>query len=55
MPRLVQISNRRDLAFPAVDTLFTSGTLGRYSPMLSDVERHQEQVSSPAPDHTAAD
>jgi len=52
---LVQISNRRDLVLPAADSLFTSGTLGRYSPMLSDVERHQEQVSSPAPDHTAAD
>jgi NADH-quinone oxidoreductase subunit G len=52
---LVQISNRRDLVLPAADTLFTSGTLGRYSPMLSDVRRHQDQVSSPAPDHTAAD
>ena len=52
---LVQISNRRDLVLPAADTLFTSGTLGRYSPMLSDVQRHQEQVTSPAPDHTAAD
>jgi hypothetical protein len=35
--------------------LFTSGTLGRYSPMLSDVRRHQHQVTSPTPDHTAAD
>ena len=52
---LVQISHRRDLVLPAADTLFTSGTLGRYSPMLSNVERHQEQVNSPAPDHTAAD
>jgi NADH-quinone oxidoreductase subunit G len=52
---LVQISNRRDLVLPSADSLFTSGTLGRYSPMLSDVRRHQDQVSSPAPDHTAAD
>ena len=52
---LVQISNRRDLVLPAVDTLFTSGTLGRYSPMLADVRRHQEQMSSPVTDHTAAD
>ncbi len=29
---LVQITNRRDLVLPANDTLFTSGTLGRYSP-----------------------
>jgi len=51
---LIQISNRRDLVLPAADTLFTSGTLGLYSAMLSDVERHQEQMNSPAPDHTAA-
>ena len=52
---LVQISNRRDLVLPAADTLFTSGTLGRYSPMLNDVQRHQEEFTSPAADHTAAD
>jgi NADH-quinone oxidoreductase subunit G len=52
---LVQISNRRDLVLPSADSLFTSGTLGRYSPMLGDVSRHQEQFTSPAPDHTAAD
>jgi NADH-quinone oxidoreductase subunit G len=52
---LVQITNRRDLVLPAADTLFTSGTLGRYSPMLNDVQRHQEEFTSPAADHTAAD
>jgi NADH-quinone oxidoreductase subunit G len=52
---LVQIANRRDLVLPAGDTLFTSGTLGRYSAMLSDVRTHQEEFTSPAPDHTAAD
>jgi NADH-quinone oxidoreductase subunit G len=52
---LVQISNRRSLVLPAADSLFTSGTLGRYSQLLSDVDRHQEQVSSPAPEPTAAD
>ena len=30
-------TNRRDLVLPANDTLFTSGTLGRYSAMLNDV------------------
>jgi NADH-quinone oxidoreductase subunit G len=29
---------RRDLVQPAADTLFTSGTLGRYSAMLSDLQ-----------------
>lgn len=38
---LVQISNRRDLVLPANDTLFTSGTLGRYSAMLNDVQQFQ--------------
>ena len=34
---LVQIGTRRDLVLPANDTLFTSGTLGRYSTMLADL------------------
>jgi NADH-quinone oxidoreductase subunit G len=38
---LVQITNRRDLVLPANDTLFTSGTLGRYSTMLTDVQQFQ--------------
>ncbi|HTD97615.1 MAG TPA: molybdopterin-dependent oxidoreductase [Edaphobacter sp.] len=38
---LVQIASRRDLVLPANDTLFTSGTLGRYSPMLNDVQQFQ--------------
>src|SRR5580704_7987498 len=38
---LVQITNRRDLVLPANDTLFTSGTLGRYSTMLNDVQHFQ--------------
>ena len=53
---LIQISNRRDLVLPANDTLFTSGTLGRYSAMLNDLQqnesrRHQNQAA----DQTAAD
>lgn len=36
---LVQIGSRRDLVLPASDTLFTSGTLGRYSGMLQDLVR----------------
>src|SRR5580698_1939925 len=38
---LVQITNRRDLVLPSNDTLFTSGTLGRYSTMLNDVQHFQ--------------
>src|SRR6185437_7325047 len=52
---LVQISNRRALVLPSGDTLFTSGTLGRYSPALNNVRDFQNKIASPAPDHTAAD
>lgn len=38
---LVQITNRRDLVLPSGDTLFTSGTLGRFSPNLNDVKQYQ--------------
>jgi NADH-quinone oxidoreductase subunit G len=31
-----------DLVVPAHDSLFTSGTLGRYSPALKELENHQE-------------
>jgi NADH-quinone oxidoreductase subunit G len=43
---LVQIGNRRDLVLPANDSLFSSGTLGRYSAMLSDLQRN-ESLRSP--------
>jgi NADH-quinone oxidoreductase subunit G len=43
---LVQIGNRRDLVLPANDSLFTSGTLGRYSTMLSDLQ-HNEGLRPP--------
>ena len=43
---LVQIESRRDLVLPANDTLFTSGTLGRYSAMLSDLQ-HNESLRPP--------
>ena len=36
-----QPGDRRDLVLPANDTLFTSGTLGRYSAMLNDVQQFQ--------------
>ncbi|AEU35730.1 molybdopterin-dependent oxidoreductase [Granulicella mallensis] len=49
---LVQIENRKDLVLPSSDTLFTSGSLTRYSPMLQDVQRHQETEVA---DHLAAD
>jgi NADH-quinone oxidoreductase subunit G len=44
---LVQIGNRRDLVLPANDSLFTSGTLGRYSAMLSDLQ-HNESLRPPS-------
>ncbi len=46
---LVQISTgRKDLVLPAADTLFTSGSLTRFSPMLQDVQRHQAtEVAAP--------
>ena len=43
---LVQIDNRRDLVLPAHNSLFTSGTLGRYSAMLSDLQ-HNESLRPP--------
>jgi NADH-quinone oxidoreductase subunit G len=47
-------SNRRDLVLPSGDTLFTSGTLGRFSPMLNDVRQYQ--ASEPLIQiHTAAE
>jgi NADH-quinone oxidoreductase subunit G len=39
---LVQIEGRKDLVLPSADTLFTSGSLTRFSPMLQDVQRHQQ-------------
>ena len=40
---LVQIGGRRDLVLPSGDTLFTSGTLGRYSTMLTDLQQNQNR------------
>jgi NADH-quinone oxidoreductase subunit G len=42
---LVQISNRRDLVLPAGDTLFTSGSLGRYSTILNDLRQFRPRQS----------
>jgi len=49
---LVQIAGiRRDLVLPAQDTLFTSGTLGRYSGMLSELDaKHNTKQSEVAAD-----
>ena len=48
------LTSRRDLVLPSGDTLFTSGTLGRFSPMLNDVQ--QFQASEPLIQiHTAAE
>jgi NADH-quinone oxidoreductase subunit G len=52
---LVQISNRRDLVLPASDTLFTSGTLGRYSAMLNDLQQNEARRRIQLADQTAAD
>jgi NADH-quinone oxidoreductase subunit G len=52
---LVQIqpaSTRRDLVLPAEDSLFTSGTLGRYSDMMKAVV---DSHTTPKPAETAAD
>jgi NADH-quinone oxidoreductase subunit G len=48
---LVQITNRKDLVLPSSDTLFTSGSLTAYSPMLQDVQRHQAREVA---DHLAS-
>jgi NADH-quinone oxidoreductase subunit G len=52
---LVQISSRRDLVLPANDTLFTSGTLGRYSAMLQDLQQNEARRHLTQVDRTAAD
>jgi NADH-quinone oxidoreductase subunit G len=52
---LVQIQtagSRRDLVLPAEDSLFTSGTLGRFSDMMKAVV---ESNTTPKPAETAAD
>jgi len=50
----IPAGSRRDLVLPSGDTLFTSGTLGRFSPMLNDVQ--QFQASEPLIQiHTAAE
>jgi NADH-quinone oxidoreductase subunit G len=52
---LVQITRRRDLVLPANDTLFTSGTLGRYSAMLTDLQQNDAGRHPVQNDRTAAD
>ena len=42
---LVQISNRRDLVLPASNTLFTSGSLGRHSAILNELQHYQPRQS----------
>jgi NADH-quinone oxidoreductase subunit G len=52
---LVQIdTTRRDLVLPSGDTLFTSGTLGHYSAMLSDLQDYEGR-KLPVLDQAAAD
>ena len=38
-------SVRKDLVLPSGDTLFTSGTLGHYSPMLLDLQENESRKS----------
>ncbi|MEO6910680.1 MAG: molybdopterin-dependent oxidoreductase [Edaphobacter sp.] len=52
---LSQIGSRRDLVLPANDTLFTSGTLGRYSTSMNDLRQHQENQKSAQFNETVAD
>ena len=47
---LVQISNRRDGVLPSQDTLFTSGTLGRYSSKLNEVHNSHDKEAFVAAD-----
>jgi NADH-quinone oxidoreductase subunit G len=51
---LVQIGNRRDLVLPANDTLFTSGTLGRYSAVLSELQQYRPRQTLIQIDERAA-
>jgi NADH-quinone oxidoreductase subunit G len=49
---LIQIApTRKDLVLPSSDTLFTSGSLTRFSPQLQDVQRHQ---ATEVADHLAS-
>ena len=48
---LVQIENRKDLVLPSGDTLFTSGSMTAYSPMLQDIRKHQNREVA---DHLAS-
>jgi NADH-quinone oxidoreductase subunit G len=52
---LVQIGARRDLVLPSGDGLFTSGTLGRYSAMLKDLQQNEAQKLTQIANQTAAD
>ncbi len=45
-PTLTQIAPRRDLVLPANDLLFTSGTLGRYSNMLQDLQENAARLDA---------
>jgi NADH-quinone oxidoreductase subunit G len=47
----VSALTRDSLVVPSHDTLFTSGTLGRYSPGITDLDRHQSREMA----ETAAD
>ncbi|MEO6923773.1 MAG: molybdopterin-dependent oxidoreductase, partial [Bryocella sp.] len=49
---LVQIENRKDLVLPSADTLFSSGSLTRYSPILQDLQQHQNREVA---DHLVAE
>ena len=51
---LVQISTsaaRKDFVLPSSDTLFTSGSMTKYSPMLLDLQRHESREVA---DHLAS-
>jgi NADH-quinone oxidoreductase subunit G len=55
-PPLVQIGTRRDLVLPSGDSLFSSGTLGRYSAMLEDLQQNEARRNlTQITDQTAAD
>ncbi len=49
-----QTQSRKDLVLPSGDNLFTSGTLGHYSPMLLDLQENESR-KLPVLNQTAAD
>ena len=50
-----QTHSRKDLVLPSGDNLFSSGTLGHYSPMLLDLQENESRKQLPILNQAAAD